>query len=59
MANKGTIFEETAEVVEQLKFEAGQFVTIVKAEKSSQTMGSTKCPHRRVLVLVGVVEFLV
>ena len=37
MANTGIIFEETAEVVEQLKFEAGQFVTIVKAEKSSQT----------------------
>ena len=37
MSNKGTVFEETAEVVEQLRFEADQFVTIVKAEKSSQT----------------------
>ena len=35
MANTGIIFEETAEVVEQLKFEAGQFVTIVKADDLS------------------------
>ena len=37
MANTEIIFEETAEVVEQLKFEADQFVTIIKAKKSSQT----------------------
>ena len=37
MTNKDIIFEEKAEIVDQLKFEADQFVTIVKAEKSSQT----------------------
>ena len=37
MTNKDIIFEEKAEIVDQVKFEADQFVTIVKAEKSSQT----------------------
>ena len=37
MRNKDIIFEEKAEIVDQVKFEADQFVTIVKAEKSSQT----------------------
>ena len=36
MTNKDIIFEEKAEIVDQVKFEADQFVTIVKAEKSSQ-----------------------
>ena len=37
MTNKDIIFEEKAEIIDQVKFEADQFVTIVKAEKSSQT----------------------
>jgi len=37
MTNKDIIFEEKAEIVDQVKFESDQFVTIVKAEKSSQT----------------------
>lgn len=37
MTNKDIIFEEKAEIVDQVKFEADQFITIVKAEKSSQT----------------------
>jgi hypothetical protein len=37
MTNKDIIFEEKAEIVDQVKFEADQFVAIVKAEKSSQT----------------------
>lgn len=37
MTSKNIIFEEKAEIVEQIRFEADQFITIVKAEKSSQT----------------------
>ena len=37
MTNKDIIFEEKAEIVDQVRFEADQFITIVKAEKSSQT----------------------
>ena len=37
MTNKDIIFDEKAEIIDQVKFEADQFVTIVKAEKSSQT----------------------
>ena len=37
MTKKDIIFEENAEIIDQVKFEADQFVTIVKAEKSSQT----------------------
>ena len=37
MTNKNIIFEEKAEIVEQIRFDADQFITVVKAEKSSQT----------------------
>ena len=37
MTNKNIIFEEKSEIVEQIRFDADQFITVVKAEKSSQT----------------------
>ena len=37
MKNKNIIFEEKSEIVEQIRFDADQFITVVKAEKSSQT----------------------
>ena len=37
MTNKDIIFEEKAEIIEQIRFEADQFITILRAEKSSQT----------------------
>ena len=35
MTNKNIIFEEKSEIVEQIRFDADQFITVVKAEKSS------------------------